>query len=263
MCMSTLFGYRFSKADGVQIDPGQAAIVREIYARVIRGDSLNSIARWLNREGQYGEKWKASRLRELIENEKYTGNALLQKTFVNNHIEKKLVKNRGELPKYFATETHPAIVDQATFDAAQEALARIAAQYHGKGVKMHHAFTGLLLCPACNRHYTHVTNHGLSRWACPTFMLEGKAFCPSRKIPEEILMQVTCDLLGWDHFNEEALRSSVDHIVVRQPNVLVFHMKDGTEKRAEWAHRSRAESWTPEMKKKAAEAKRLRRKSGY
>ena len=66
-------------------------------------------------------------MRDLISNEKYTGNALLQKTYVNNHIDKKLIRNRGELTQYYAAETHPAIIDQATYDAAQEALDRIQA----------------------------------------------------------------------------------------------------------------------------------------
>ena len=104
MCLRTMFGYRISKENGIEIDPEQADIVREIYARVIRGDTLNSITRWLNRNGLYGAyggKWNTPRLRDLISNEKYTGNALLQKVYINNHIEKKRIRNNGELPQYY------------------------------------------------------------------------------------------------------------------------------------------------------------------
>lgn len=256
MCLRTMLGYRISKKNGIEIEPEQAEIVREIYARVIRGDTLNSIARWLNRNehfGAFGGKWNTPRVRELVKNEKYTGNALLQKVFVNNHMDKKRVKNNGELPKYYATDTHPAIIDQETFDAAQEALARIAAAYPSRRKIHHYAFTGMILCPSCGRHFKRVLNHGLARWACPTFIQEGKANCQSKKIPDETLKRICCDLLGWNSFDEQALRETVDQITAVYPNGLVFHLKDGTEKTAEWQYDSRSKSWTPEMKAQAAE----------
>lgn len=169
MCLRTMFGYRICKEAGIEIDPEQAGIVREIYARIIRGDTLNSITRWLNRNGLYGSfggKWNTARIRDLVSNEKYTGNSLLQKAYVNNHIEKKRIRNRGELPQYYATETHPAIIDQETFDAAQDALARIAASHAPGKPAERHAFTGMIVCLNCGKHFKRVKNHGLSRWAC-------------------------------------------------------------------------------------------------
>ena len=255
MCLRTMFGYRISKNDGVGIDPEQAKTVREIYARVIRGDSLNSIVRWLNHSGRYGAfggGWTTPRLRDLIQNEKYTGNALLQKNYINNHIEKRKVKNRGELAQYYATETHPAIIDQATFDAAQEALARITAAHPAGKPKQHRAFTGMILCPECGIHYRFAVNHGLPRWVCSTFKKEGKAGCRSKMIPEEELIRITCEILDWDSFDEDAFREAVSHITAVYPFGLVFHLKDGTEQKAEWRLESRSKSWTPEMRAKAA-----------
>ena len=256
MCLRTMFGYRISKKHGIEVDPEQAKIVREIFSRAIRGDSLNSITRWLNRSGIYGVfggKWTTPKLREFISNEKYTGNALLQKVFINNHLEKKKVKNQGELPQYYVTETHPAIIDQATFDAAQEALKRILHVHPSGKQKHHYPFTGMILCPACGLHYKHVTNHGLPRWACTTFIQEGKAYCQSKKIPEDELIRITCDVLGWSSFDEEAFREAVDHITAVYPYELIFHLKDGTERKVEWQHQSRSKSWTPEMRARAAE----------
>ena len=261
MCLRTMFGYRISKENGIEIDPEQAETVREIYARIIRGDTLNSITRWLNRNslfGPFGGKWTTARVRDLIRNEKYAGNALLQKAYINNHIEKKKVRNNGELPQYYATETHPAIIGQATFDAAQEALARIAASHAPVKPIGHYAFTGMILCPRCGKHFKRIQNHGLSRWACPTFIREGKEYCHSRIIPEEVLMRLTADLFGWSEFTGQAFKSAVDHITAIEPNQLVFHLKDGTERKAEWQLESRARSWTPEMKAKAAEREKRR-----
>ena len=254
MNMRTMFGYRITKKNGIEIDPEQAMVVREMYARIIRGDSLTSIVRWLNRNGHpgaFGGKWTAGRLREALSNEKYMGHSLLQKAFRNNHLEKKQLPNQGELPQYYATETHPAIIDEATFEAAQQALERIAAQNPAAKPREHHIFTGMIICSACGKHYRHVKNHGMSRWACPTYILEGKAFCQSKQIPEEIIMRLACDLLGWNSFDEEAFKRAVDHVTAVYPHTLIFHLSDGQEATLEWQSRSRAESWTPEMKEKA------------
>ena len=264
MCLSVLYGYRFDKKDGIVVVPEQAEIVREIYNKVIQGQTLRSIAHWLNGNehfGALGGKWHATRVRDLISNEKYTGNALLQKRFVNNHIEKKLIRNNGELKQYYATETHLPIIDQQTFDAAQEALARISEHKPNAKSEQHHTFTGFILCPACGKHYKHFLNHGLPRWACATYMMDGKDSCPSRKIPEDVLMRICCEILGCDAFDEGLLRKTVDHITSVYPDELIFHFRDGSEKRTKWEYESRSKSWTPEMKSKAAENAK-RRKHG-
>lgn len=264
MCLRTMFGYNISKKNGIATDPKKAEIVREIYMRIIRGDTLNSISKWLNRNGVLGVlggKWNATRVRDLISNEKYTGNALLQKVYINNHIEKKRIQNNGELPQYYATETHPAIIDQATYDAAQNALARISARHRPRTHIDHYVFSGMILCPACGKHFIRTLNHGRSRWVCPTFLREGIASCHSKKIPEEALMCVTSELFQWNHFDEALLRGVVDHITAIFPDQLVFYLKDGTERKGRWRFESRSKSWTPEMKAKAADTAR-RRKHG-
>ena len=102
-------------------------------------------------------------------------------------------------------------------------------------------------------------SHGLARWACPTFIQEGKSFCQSKKIPEEILMRISCDLFGWNSFDAGILHDTIDYITAVFPNELIFHLRDGTEQRTNWENESRSKSWTPEMRAKAAEA--ARRKS--
>ena len=259
MNMRNMFGYRITRKNGIEIDPEQAEVVREMYARIIRGDTLNSIVRWLNRNGHlgaFGGKWTAGQLRAALSNEKYMGHSLLQKKYRVNHIDKTLVPNQGELPQYYATETHPAIIDEATFEAAQKALERIAAHKPASKLWEHHIFTGMIICSACGKPYRYVKNHGKSRWACPTYIMEGKAFCESKQIPEEIIMRMACDLLGWNSFDEESFKQAVDHVTAVYPHTLIFHLRDGREETLEWQNRSRAESWTPEMKEKAREKAR-------
>ena len=69
-------------------------------------------------------------------------------------------------------------------------------------------------------------------------------------------MQMACDLLGWTSFDEEAFRQAVDYVTAVYPHTLIFHLRDGRKEHLEWQNRSRAESWTPEMKEKAREKAR-------
>lgn len=259
-CWRHMFGYRITKGK-VEINPEEAAVVRELYRRVIDGASLSALCRWLNREHLYGAmdgKWQTPRLRDLLQNEKYLGNALLQKTYKNNHIEKKKLPNHGEYKQYFATETHPLIVDQETFDAAQAALARIALLHPAKKSSESHLFTGMIQCGHCGKNYRFIRNHGMPRYACPTYLVDGKDSCPCRKTPEELLIKKACELFGWDHFQPEAFHRLVHHITAVYPDTLIFHLQDGSDKETTWENRSRSESWTPEMREQAAESMRRR-----
>ena len=92
-----LFGYDISKS-GIQVNATEAAIVQELFHRAAMGDSFGMLARDLNNRGirnSMGGKWSASRIAELLGNEKYCGNALLQKRYRNNHLEKKQFINNG------------------------------------------------------------------------------------------------------------------------------------------------------------------------
>ena len=137
-----LFGYDITP-DGIRVNETDAAIVREIFARFNGGESMSSICRDLDARGHkgvLGGTWCAERMRNTLSNEKYLGNALLQKQYRNNHIEKKLLPNRGELPMYYAEGTHEPIIDQATFDKAQERLRILAQQTSNRKKPTHSAF---------------------------------------------------------------------------------------------------------------------------
>jgi hypothetical protein len=92
-------------------------------------------------------------------------------------------------------------------------------------------------------------------------MIDGKDSCPSRKIPEDVLMRICCEIIGCASFDEDLLKRTVDHITSIYPDELILHFRDGSEKRTKWEYESRSKSWTPEMKIKAA-ADAKRRKHG-
>lgn len=258
-----LFGYSIT-ADGVQINEKEAAIVREIFSRFNGGESMSSISRDLNARGYRGAlggKWCAERMRNTLSNEKYLGNALLQKRYRNNHIEKKLVANKGELPMYYAEGTHEPIIDQATFNKAQERLRMLAQQTANRKKPTRSAFSGLIHCGLCGNTYKRVTYRKKHYWNCTTFQTKGKSECAAKRIPEETLEVLTCEVLGEGSIDSDMVRSKITAIRADKNNVVVYCMDDGSEIAKRWKDRSRAESWTPEMKEKARQrALQARRK---
>ena len=264
MCWRFMFGYQISRDGGVEIDPEEAPIVREVFSRIAGGASLNSVVRWLNQNGYYGAlggKWQTPRLREMLSNEKYIGNALLQKTYVNNHLEKKKLANHGELPQYYVTETHPPIIDPETFAAVQKALAAIAERNKGRRPRQTSEITGMIRCPNCGHNFRRISLNSGFGWICPTYYREGKKYCQSKKIPEETLKEAIRTALGLDTWLPGEFKKQVDFIVAAGPNTIELHLRDGTIRSLEWKDRSRSESWTPEMKERARECA-LRRHHG-
>lgn len=96
---------------------------------------------------------------------------------------------------------------------------------------------------------------------CTTFQTKGKSECDAKRIPEETLEGLTCEVLGEGSINCDVVRSKITAIRAEKNNVVVYCMDDGSEIAKRWKDRSRAESWTPEMKEKARQrALQARRK---
>ena len=248
-----LFGYNIT-ASGIQVNEREAAIVREIFTRFNGGESLSAISRDLSSRGcerTFGGTWCADRIRNLLSNEKYIGNALLQKQYRKNHIDKKLVTNRGELPMYYVTGSHEPIIDQAAFDKAQVRLNKLARQAEKRRKPTRSTFSGLIRCGLCGSTYKRVTCRGKHFWNCTIFQTKGKSGCAAKRIPEETLEALTCEVLGAVSINSDMVRSKITAIRAEKNNVVVFCMDDGSQIVKRWTERSRAESWTPEMKEKA------------
>ncbi len=247
-----MFGYRVRKGI-VVVDEKEAAVVRTVFNRALNGDSLSKIANDLNRSGVrhvFGGKWTAARIRELLSNEKYTGNALLQKSYRNNHIEKKEVINRGELTRYYAEGTHTPIVSESTFQEAQKLLSRISDKTAGRAKQLPSPFTSMIVCEKCGKKYKHIHHNGCVAWNCTTYLTQGKAVCHEKRIPESILYSITTDILEINAVDRETLVSRIIEIRARD-NKLTFCLTDGTIVQREWSNPSRACSWTPEMKETA------------
>lgn len=251
-----LLGYRL--ADGqYEIVPDEADIVRRIYGEYLAGSGYSAIAKGLNEDGipsRFGGQWRPSVISKILRNTTYTGNLILQKTFRENHITKKTVVNNGQLPKYAVENAHEAIIDARTFEKVQSEINRRSTKYGQPSPSRNaYPFTGLLECANCGKHYRRKTTAARVVWICATYNTLGKKYCAAKQIPEETLMlqtrTVTDDI------------SAIQKIQVANGNVLRFVMKDGRVIVRQWEDRSRADSWSPEMREAARQRTLNGRKS--
>lgn len=227
-----MFGFNITR-DRIEINANEAEVVREIYRRVITRESFGSICRDLNRRGvqrRFGGRWNSAHILCIVGNEKYAGNAMLQKKYVNNHLEKKLVFNNGELPRFFVEESHPSIVDRETFEAAQAVLNEV----HEKSLQIRKKepskceFSGRIICPKCGKAYKHVTSKGSTGWNCSTYMRDGKSACQGKKIPDITLREILKKMLGLNEYSANAVRERIAVISPHEGNRLIFTFHDGS-----------------------------------
>ena len=238
---TSMMGYRFENGSLVVI-PEEAETVRMIFEDYLSGMGINAIVRKLRRleiPTKHGGIWRENVVANMLSNEKYKGDMLLQKTFRSDHITKKKVKNEGQLPQYYVENSHEAIISPELFDAVQAERKRRSVQGK-KGAKNTYPFTGKIVCEKCGKNYRRKTTAAGVRWNCSTYITYGKEFCDAKQIPEDILQSIV---------GERPLRQ----IRVLNDNTLKVIRSDGTESIHHWENRSRSESWTDEMRKKAKE----------
>jgi hypothetical protein len=258
-----MYGYVIDK-NSVTIHPAQAETVRRIFNSYASGESSIEIARRLIADdipSLLGGEWTAKRVREILRNEKYTGNALLQKTYISDYLTKRKIVNHGELPQYFVTQTHEAIIDQDTFDLVQKMLIDSSERnLPTKPGNARYPLTGKIVCGNCGKHFQRKTTKGRISWLCSTYLEHGKSACPAKQIPEGTILHAAADVLGQDSFDEREFSQKVERIEVPGPNRLRFILYNGLATECEWRHRSRSESWTDEMRQKAREKDHERRR---
>ena len=190
-----LYGYRKGDDSKPEIIPDQAEVVRKIYDLFLSGTPVRGIQEYLNANSVpniNGEsKWARSAIDSILTNEKYCGDVLLQKTYIDDCINKKVKKNTGQLPMYLVQNHHEGIISRETFDAAQAELARRSA---GKSPSKKNAPTGRsrysskyalsdrLYCGECGTRYQRCTwrnRDGSKRivWRCVSRVDYGSKYC--------------------------------------------------------------------------------------
>lgn len=256
----TLLGYRYENGKYI-IVPDEAETVQLIFDSYLSGMGITAIMKMLNEKGilsRNGNAWCKSSVMRVLRNYAYTGNLLLQQTYRENHLTKRTLQNNGEFPKYHITGSHEPIISLRQFNAVQEEIRRRAEKHTHPGVKQKtYPFTGIVVCGGCGKHYRRKITKTGPVWICSTFNTMGKAYCPSKQIPENTLISITEEVLG----STDTLYDKITAIRAEKDNTLVFCFKDGSEIVKRWINRSRAESWTEEMKESARQKALERSKS--
>lgn len=189
-----MLGYRKGADGQPEIVPEEAEVIRRIYHRYLDGCTLGQIKRELDEDkvptAQGVESWSPAIIHNILTNEKYIGDALLQKTYITDCISKKVKKNQGERAMYYVENNHPAIISREMFDQVRNEMTRRSSKrkvlqksgktelgkYSGK-----YALTELLVCGECGSPYKRVTwaRNGKKRivWRCVSRLEFGTKYC--------------------------------------------------------------------------------------
>lgn len=192
------------------INPEEAEVVKRIYREYLEGKSYYEIGRGLTADGiktaAGSEHWLASTLRKILRNEKYIGDALLQKTVTTDFLTKKRVENKGIAPQYYVEDSHQAIIPRELFMMVQEEMVRRACLETGTGKKRvysgKYALSSIVYCDHCGDIYqrTHWTVHGAKKivWRCISRLHKKNAgfSCPARTVTEEELQEAVVKVVA-------------------------------------------------------------------
>ena len=155
-------GYTKDEDGHLIIEPTEAEVVKRIYREYLEGSSLLQIGRGLEADGiltAAGKaKWRPETLRKILQNEKYIGDALLQKTYTVDFLNKKRVQNNGIAPQYYVENSHPPIIPRDFYMQVQEEMVRRANLYSGEKRKKRvysskYALSSIVYCPKCGDIY--------------------------------------------------------------------------------------------------------------
>lgn len=226
---SNTYGFCEGENGDIAIDPEQAQVIRSIYQWFLDGGSLQMIGKRLESQNVLSprgkETWSIATLRSLLTNEKYKGDALLQKTYRPSLFSDRAVQNDGDLPKYYVEGVLPRILEPEVFDRVQEELAKRGAKrptsekaktpfgrYSGK-----YALSTLVVCSKCGALYRRVTWYRKGEkqvmWRCGT-RLDGKSNCPdSPTLEENKLQSAVMEAISQQYIHkEEALEVTMQSI---------------------------------------------------
>ena len=195
VCTNRFLGYDKDENGKLIINPKEAEVVKRIYREYLEGKSYYEIGKGLTADGirtaAGGDVWHASTLRKMLKNEKYIGDALLQKTITTDFLTKKRVENKGIVPQYYVEGSHEAIIPKKIYMLVQEEMAR-RATLKGPTGKRHvysgkYALTSIVYCSHCGDIFqrTYWNTHGRKRavWRCVS-RLHKKDCVLSIRIPQ-------------------------------------------------------------------------------
>jgi len=200
-------GYDKDEEGELVINKKEAQIIKRIYKDYLDGKGTNRIAKELENEGVKNwngkARWYESSIRKMLQNEKYKGDALLQKTYTVDFLTKERAVNNGEVPMYYVEKSHPAIIEKEMWEAVQLEMQRRKDYMERYGIGQldfvnveDNPFRGRVICGECGsafgRKTWNSTDEDLKRrvWQCNRkYEEKGKVKCRNKHVDEEVLFK--------------------------------------------------------------------------
>ncbi len=225
-------GYTKDEDGHLIIEPTEAEVVKRIYREYLEGSSLLQIGRGLEADGiltAAGKaKWRPETLRKILQNEKYIGDALLQKTYTVDFLNKKRVQNNGIVPQYYVENSHPPIIPRNLYMQVQEKMVRRANLHSGEKRKKRvysskYALSSIVYCPKCGDIYRRIAwnNRGKHStvWRCCTRVEHGPSACDAPTIQESELQEAVIKAINMALGNRDSMMAALQEnveAVIRQ-----------------------------------------------
>lgn len=186
-------GYDKDEYGDLIINREEAIIVELIFDMYLNGYGSHRIAKELNKKNiptVTGSRWDETTILDIIKNEKYKGDALLQKTYTQNHLTKLKKDNKGEVDSFYVIDSHPAIVTKEVWDKAQEEMKKRAeskGNFENENEKYNNRYplSGLLYCNKCGYSLKRRIINGKVYWQCKNYIKNGKSACTGTKVADE------------------------------------------------------------------------------
>ncbi len=232
---STFLGYKKGKNGRPEIVEEEAAVIREIYNMCLDGMSYGHIAQTLTKNGiptPAGKpRWHIATVKSILQNEKYKGDALLQKTYTVDYLTKEVRKNNRDVPQYYVKNSHPAIIDEETFEKVQKTIKK--REGNGRCVSDKRQFSSLLICGDCGQFYGHKVWHKEDVWYCNN-KYHGDHRCTSPVIRETELVRIFDKFLQMVNAESKGKpvknwRRILNYVTANPDGTLIFHLYDDTE----------------------------------
>jgi hypothetical protein len=148
-------GYEKGEDGLPKIVKSEAEIVRMIFRLFMEGKTPSAIAKYLVSQGIHSpsgkQTWQVATVKSILTNEKYKGDALLQKRFTVDFLTKSTKVNEGEVPQYYVQNSHPAIIEPDEFDAVQAEMER--RRQLGRPYSCNSPFSAKIVCGVCSGFY--------------------------------------------------------------------------------------------------------------
>ena len=185
--------YGFEIVDGqMVVKEDEAAVIRRIFDLYLQGVGKQNIANILNTEGvprRYGQKkWHHTTVDYVIKNERYMGDALLQKEYTTDTVPFRKKRNHGEKMQYYVENSNPSIVSREVFHAAQKLQ---ESRITNRRRDHNSILSGILRCPDCGSTFRRQLLRGTVYWMCSD-KAAGATDCKSRRVRETAVFDTFC-----------------------------------------------------------------------